>query len=142
MLRSKGQQSRPFGSTTISKAPLKNGFKVVIPPDLCCWGAVSHHQGELELTGKLDAVLVAASACGHTIKPCDELLSTDVRFRAPVQDVQEFLTKHDLSSTSAELVASAKIGCTMQLRRHLADRTDLHHPMEMLAASAGLQPLG
>ena len=48
----------------------------------------------------------------------------------------------DLSSTGAELVASANIGCTMQLRQHLADRASVHHPMELLAASAGLQSLG
>ena len=89
-----------------------NGFDVVIPPDQGCCGAVSHHQGELELTrqlaadlvggmngieGPLDAVLVAASGCGHTMKAYDELLNTTVRFRAPVLDVQEFLAEHGLS---------------------------------------------
>ena len=47
----------------------------------------------------------------------------------------------DLSSTGAELVASANIGCTLQLRRHLGDRAQVQHPMELLAASAGLHPL-
>ena len=47
----------------------------------------------------------------------------------------------DLSSTGAKLVASANIGCTLQLRRHLGDRARVHHPMELLAASAGLHPL-
>ena len=226
----------PNVSIATVKVLQANGFEVVIPPDQGCCGAVSHHQGELELTrqlaadlvrsmnaidGELDAVLVAASGCGHTMKAYDELLTTDVQFRAPVQDVQEFLAIHglseafrarlqplhavvamhdachmihgqgiqaqprqllrtipglqlreateagvccgsagiynlvqyeegaelgrikadDLSSTGAELVASANIGCTMQLRQHLADRASVHHPMELLAASAGLQPL-
>ena len=47
----------------------------------------------------------------------------------------------DLGSTGAELVASANIGCTLQLRRHLGDRARVHHPMELLAASASLHPL-
>ena len=47
----------------------------------------------------------------------------------------------DLSNTGAELVASANIGCTLQLRRHLDGRARVHHPMELLAASAGLHPL-
>jgi glycolate oxidase iron-sulfur subunit len=47
----------------------------------------------------------------------------------------------DLSGTGADLVASANIGCTMQLRRHLGDRASVLHPMQLLAAAAGLLPL-
>ena len=213
-----------------------NGFEVVLPPDQGCCGAVSHHQGEMELTrqlasalvdsmnaieGELDAVLVAASGCGHTMKAYSEILQNSNGFRAPVLDVHEFLTKvglsgsfsaqlkpiakavamhdachmihgqgiqqqprtllaaipdlelkepmeagvccgsagiynlvqpeeaaalgtikaDDLSNTGAALVASANIGCTLQLRRHLQGRQPVHHPMELLAASAGLHPL-
>jgi glycolate oxidase iron-sulfur subunit len=213
-----------------------NGFEVVLPPDQGCCGAVSHHQGEMELTrqlashlvdsmnaieGELDAVLVAASGCGHTMKAYGEILQNSNGFRAPVLDVHEFLTNvglsdsfsaqlkpiakavamhdachmihgqgiqqqprallaaipdlelrepmeagvccgsagiynlvqpeeaaelgtikaNDLSNTGAALVASANIGCTMQLRRHLQGRQPVHHPMELLAASAGLHPL-
>ena len=226
----------PAVSTATVKVLQANGFEVVIPPDQGCCGAVSHHQGELELTrqlatdltrsmnaveGDLDAVLVAASGCGHTMKAYGELLTGDVQFRAPVLDVQEFLADRgltetfrsqlqplttgvamhdachmihgqgiqaqprlllraipgiqlreatevgvccgsagiynlvqpeeaaelgrikadDLSGTGAGLVASANIGCTLQLRRHLGDRARVHHPMELLAASAGLHPL-
>lgn len=213
-----------------------NGFEVVLPPDQGCCGAVSHHQGEMELTrqlasslvesmnsieGELDAVLVAASGCGHTMKAYGEILDRNNGFRAPVLDVHEFLTDRglsdsfcaqlkpiaktvamhdachmihgqgiqqqprtllasipdlelrdpmeagvccgsagiynlvqpeeaaelgtikadDLSNTGAALVASANIGCTLQLRRHLQGRQPVHHPMELLAASAGLHPL-
>ena len=213
-----------------------NGFEVVLPPDQGCCGAVSHHQGEMELTrqlasalvdsmnaieGELDAVLVAASGCGHTMKAYGEILHNNNGFRAAVLDVHEFLTKvglsdsfsaqlkpiakavaihdachmihgqgiqqqprtllaaipdlelreameagvccgsagiynlvqpeeaaelgtikaNDLSNTGAALVASANIGCTLQLRRHLQGRQPVHHPMELLAASAGLHPL-
>jgi glycolate oxidase iron-sulfur subunit len=47
----------------------------------------------------------------------------------------------DLSRTGADVVASANIGCTLQLRRHLGERAQVLHPMELLAASAGLHPL-
>ena len=41
-----------------------NGFEVVIPPDQGCCGAVSHHQGELDLTRRLAADLVRSMAPG------------------------------------------------------------------------------
>jgi glycolate oxidase iron-sulfur subunit len=95
-----------------------NGIEVVIPPDQGCCGAVTHHQGELEQTDQLaaalvrsfnaavgpgrpagaeplDAVLVAASGCGHTLKAYDHLTSTG--FSAPVRDVHEFLQQLGLS---------------------------------------------
>ena len=226
----------PSVSTATVKVLQANGFEVVIPQEQGCCGAVSHHQGELELTrqlaadlvrsmnaieGDLDAVLVAASGCGHTMKAYGELLNGDIQFRAPVLDVQEFLADRglletfrtqlqplpgivamhdachmihgqgihsqprqllraipgiqlreateagvccgsagiynlvqyeeaaelgrikadDLSGTGAAFVASANIGCTLQLRRHLGDRARVQHPMELLAASAGLHPL-
>ena len=226
----------PSVSTATVKVLQANGFEVVIPPDQGCCGAVSHHQGELDLTrrlaadlvrsmnavnGDLDAVLVAASGCGHTMKAYGEILEGQTQFRAPVYDVQEFLAAQglsaafqqrlqslpavvamhdachmihgqgiqqqprqllaaipglalreateagvccgsagiynlvqpeeaaelgrikaeDLSCTGATVVASANIGCTLQLRRHLDERALVHHPMELLAASARLHPL-
>ena len=97
-----------------------NGVEVVIPPAQGCCGAVSHHQGELEQTDQLasalvrsfaavlgpgapagpeplDAVLVAASGCGHTLKAYDHL--TSASFSAPVRDVHEFLQQLGLSET-------------------------------------------
>ena len=213
-----------------------NGFEVVIPTNQGCCGAVSHHQGELELTrelaadlvqsmnaiqGELDAVLVAASGCGHTMKAYEEILNVDTAFKAPVLDIHEFLAERgllktfennlqplpgvvamhdachmihgqkieaqprqlllaipniqireateagvccgsagiynlvqpaeanelgrikaeDLLSTNASIIASANIGCTLQLRRHVKDGAKVHHPMELLAASAGLHQL-
>jgi glycolate oxidase iron-sulfur subunit len=41
----------------------------------------------------------------------------------------------DLTSTGAEVVASANIGCTMQLRRHLP-AVAVAHPIELLHRSA------
>ena len=42
----------------------------------------------------------------------------------------------DLSGTGAALVASANIGCTMQLRRHLGDGPPVAHPVELLLAAS------
>jgi glycolate oxidase iron-sulfur subunit len=106
-----------------------NGIEVVIPPEQGCCGAVTHHQGELAQTRELaaalvdtfartlgpgrpagpeplDAVLVAASGCGHTLKAYDRLLAEgDPEARpgsipglpAPVLDIQEFLDRVGLS---------------------------------------------
>ncbi|MFL0727466.1 MAG: (Fe-S)-binding protein, partial [Prochlorococcus sp.] len=91
-----------------------NGFEVVIPSDQGCCGAVTHHQGQLKQTNELaeklvrsfalaigpgkpggdeplEAVLVTASGCGHTMKAYDELLDGSSNFGVPVMDVHEFL---------------------------------------------------
>ena len=228
-----------------------NGFEVVIPTNQGCCGAVSHHQGQLEQTRELasalvgsfqtahnqtplDAVLVAASGCGHTLKAYGELLTNGAPgFPCPVQDVHEFLAHQglsetfqqalkplkrpdgqpatsdhtlvvayhdachmihgqgithqprqllkaiphlelreateagvccgsagiynlvqpqeaaelgrikatDLTNTGAAVIASANIGCSLQLRRHLGTEEcapTVDHPMELLARSAGL----
>ena len=111
-----------------------NGIEVVIPPDQGCCGAVTHHQGEeahtLELAraliasfeavvgpGKaagpdpLDAVLVSASGCGHTIKAYGRLLAADPTWAAPAAglaertaDIQEFLARVGLSESFTALL--------------------------------------
>jgi len=233
-----------------------NGIEVVLPPDQGCCGAVTHHQGELEQTRQLasavidsfaavvgpgrpagpeplDAVLVAASGCGHTLKAYAEILngSADAAgFAARVADIHEYLAslglseaftaqlaplphadgtpataEHplavayhdachmlhgqgirdqprallrqiphlqlreatevgvccgsagiynlvqpaeaaelgqikaaDLAGTGAELAASANIGCTLQIRRHMAEQEQpipVLHPIELLQRS-------
>jgi len=104
-----------------------NGIEVVIPAQQGCCGAVTHHQGELEQTrelagaliesfeavlgpGKpagpdpLEAVLVAASGCGHTLKQLDAILAAEPAwaargsaFAGQVADIQEFLARLGLS---------------------------------------------
>ena len=105
-----------------------NGIEVVIPPQQGCCGAVTHHQGELAQTRELatalidsfaqvvgegqaagpeplDAVLVAASGCGHTLKHYDSLLAEEpawmqrgAAFAGQVADIQEFLVRVGLSA--------------------------------------------
>jgi glycolate oxidase iron-sulfur subunit len=247
-----------------------NGVEVVIPPQQGCCGAVTHHQGEMDHTRQLaaavidsfaavvgpgraagaeplDAVLVAASGCGHTLKHYDDILATEPAwaergsaFAARVLDVHQFLQRlglsdafsarlaplhhgdgsaataerplavayhdachmlhgqgisteprallrqiphlllreateagvccgsagiynlvqpeeaaelgrikaADLSGTGAELVASANIGCSLQIRRHLEDGghpQPVLHPLQLLerswrAGSGGISP--
>ena len=92
-----------------------NGFEVVIPREQGCCGAVTHHQGELEQTKDLardlvrafntskpvDAILIAASGCGHTLKQYAQILDEKRSgpFRAPVKDVHEFLSEVGFAPT-------------------------------------------
>jgi glycolate oxidase iron-sulfur subunit len=92
-----------------------NGIEVVIPADQGCCGAVTHHQGEEDQTrtlaaalvrsfaaaGPLDAVLVSASGCGHSLKAYGRLLAgadpelaaAAAELAAKALDVQEFLAR-------------------------------------------------
>jgi glycolate oxidase iron-sulfur subunit len=112
-----------------------NGVEVVIPPEQGCCGAATHHQGELAQTRQLaaavidsfaavvgpdrpggeeplDAVLVAASGCGHTLKHYDTILAADPAwaergsaFARQVLDVHQFLQRLGLSEAFAARLA-------------------------------------
>jgi glycolate oxidase iron-sulfur subunit len=227
-----------------------NGIEVVVPPGQGCCGAVTHHQGEEAQTrelaqaligsfngaGPLDAVLVSASGCGHSLKAYGRLLAdaapglaaAAAQLADNAYDVQEFLARvgltaefeaslkplthpdgspasadrpltlayhdachmlhgqgisaaprqllqaiphvrlrepleqgvccgsagiynlvqpaeaellgarkaDDLRGTGAQIAVSANIGCSLQLRRHLAE-LPVQHPMQLLAQSYG-----
>jgi len=112
-----------------------NGVEVVIPPEQGCCGAATHHQGELEQTRALatavidsfaavvgpgrpagpeplDAVLVAASGCGHTLKHYNDILAgvpawaeRGAGFAAQVLDVHQFLQRLGLGEAFAAALA-------------------------------------
>ncbi|MBD1850742.1 heterodisulfide reductase-related iron-sulfur binding cluster [Leptolyngbya sp. GB1-A1] len=88
-----------------------NGCEVVIPKSQGCCAALPHHQGQeadaqalarqmidsFEDTG-VDAIIINAAGCGHTLKDYGHLLQDDPAYRekakafsAKVKDVQEFL---------------------------------------------------
>jgi len=95
-----------------------NGCEVVIPKSQECCGALTHHQGQEQQTQALardmidcfqdqalDAVLINASGCGHSLKEYGEILKDDDRygekaqtFAAQVKDVQEFLATVGLTA--------------------------------------------
>lgn len=100
-----------------------NGCEVVIPRVQGCCGALSHHQGQEEQAqtlarqmiesfadDALDAVLVNASGCGHTLKEYHHILKGDpaygeraIAFVAKVKDVQEFLANVGLTAPLSPL---------------------------------------
>ncbi|MCF2971494.1 4Fe-4S dicluster domain-containing protein [Synechococcus sp. Nb3U1] len=96
----------------------RNGCEVVIPPHQGCCAALPHHQGQLQQAEnlarhmietfapyELDAILINASGCGHTLKEYGHILSKDpdykekaARFAAQVRDIQEFLAQVGLTT--------------------------------------------
>ena len=100
-----------------------NGCEVVIPKSQGCCGALSHHQGQeaqtLDLARQmidsfadleLDAILINASGCGHTLKEYGHILKNDRQYAAKAQefalkvkDVQEFLDQVGLTATLSPL---------------------------------------
>ncbi len=100
-----------------------NGCEVVIPPVQGCCGALCHHQGQeaqaqdlarqtidaFEGTG-VDAVIINASGCGHTLKEYGTILQEDDQycdraqaFATQVRDVQEFLASVGLTAALSPL---------------------------------------
>ncbi|MFZ9738851.1 MAG: (Fe-S)-binding protein [Prochlorotrichaceae cyanobacterium] len=95
-----------------------NGCEVVIPKNQGCCAALSHHQGQEQQTQTLaremidcfadhalDAIVINASGCGHTLKEYGEILKEDDRygevaetFAHQVKDVQEFLATVGLTA--------------------------------------------
>jgi glycolate oxidase iron-sulfur subunit len=211
-----------------------NGCEVVIPKVQGCCAALTHHQGQELQTqelarqmidtfadANLDAVIINASGCGHTLKEYGHILQDDPKyaekakvFASKVKDVQEFLDEvgltaklsplqdqplavvyqdachmlhgqkisleprrllkqipglqlrepidaalccgsagvynilqpevgdelgkqkvQNLMNTRASLIASANVGCTVQIRKHLqlqSQQVPIMHPMELL----------
>lgn len=100
-----------------------NGCEVVIPKSQGCCGALTHHQGQVEQTAalarhliasfadfELDAIVINASGCGHTLKEYGSILHADPHFgdrantfASRVKDVQEFLAEVGLTAKLAPL---------------------------------------
>ncbi len=99
-----------------------NGCEIVVPSTQGCCGALTHHQGQVEQTQTLarqlidafdpdlDAILINASGCGHTLKEYGHILADDPiyaerakAFAAKVKDVQEFLAEVGLTAPLSPL---------------------------------------
>jgi glycolate oxidase iron-sulfur subunit len=90
-----------------------NGCEVIVPSNQGCCAALPHHQGEAEQAKTLarqtincfadldlDAVIINAAGCGHTLKEYGEILADDPVYRdrasafvSKVRDVHEFLAE-------------------------------------------------
>ncbi|WP_425216634.1 (Fe-S)-binding protein [Tumidithrix helvetica] len=228
----------PAVNTATVRVLAANGCEVVIPRSQGCCAALSQHQGQEEQAKSLaratidsfantdvDAVIINASGCGHTMKEYGHILQDDPEYAAKakefakkVKDVQEFLADvgltvklfplqeaspltivyqdachmlhgqkisvqprqllkqipnvqlrepldaalccgsagvynilqpevgdelgkqkvENLVDTGASLIASANVGCTIQIRKHLklqCQRVPVMHPMELLDLS-------
>ena len=103
-----------------------NGCEVVIPKTQGCCAALPAHQGQekqaqelarqmidsFEGTG-VDAIIINAAGCGHTLKEYGHILEDDPEYRekakqfaANVKDVQEFLMEVGLTAKLSPLTDS------------------------------------
>ncbi|PSB31956.1 glycolate oxidase [Stenomitos frigidus ULC18] len=100
-----------------------NGCEVVIPQAQGCCGALTHHQGQEAQTQtlarqlidsfadtSLDAIIINASGCGHSLKEYGSILDDDPHYReqaatfaSKVKDVQEFLADVGLTAKLSPL---------------------------------------
>jgi glycolate oxidase iron-sulfur subunit len=102
-----------------------NGCEVVIPKSQGCCAALPQHQGQTEQAQALarqmidsfegtnvDAIIINAAGCGHTLKEYDHILQDDPAYREKakafvnkVKDVQEFLSGVGLTAKLSPLQA-------------------------------------
>ncbi len=100
----------PINDATI-RVLTANGCEVIIPKSQGCCAALPEHQGQTEQAKtlakqmidsfentKVDAIIINAAGCGHTLKEYGHILQDDPeyaekakQFAAKVKDVQEFL---------------------------------------------------
>jgi glycolate oxidase iron-sulfur subunit len=100
-----------------------NGCEVVIPKSQGCCAALPQHQGQTDQAQALarqmidsfehtnvDAIIINAAGCGHTLKEYDHILQDDPEYRdkaksfvSKVRDVQEFLADVGLTAKLSPL---------------------------------------
>ncbi|WP_218079898.1 (Fe-S)-binding protein [Anthocerotibacter panamensis] len=115
-----------------------NGCEVVIPQSQGCCAALPQHQGQQEQAKtmarqmidsfagtEVDAIIINAAGCGHTLKEYGSMLADDPQYRdkarafaAKVRDVQEFLHAIGLTTPLSPL-ASEPITLVYQDACHL-----------------------
>ncbi len=107
----------PVNAATV-RVLTANGCEVVIPKTQGCCAALPHHQGQEKqahaiarqmidsfVDTDVDAIVINAAGCGHTLKEYGHLLQDDPEYRekaqefaAKVKDVQEFLATSGLTA--------------------------------------------
>ncbi|MGF1492863.1 MAG: (Fe-S)-binding protein [Microcoleaceae cyanobacterium] len=116
-----------------------NGCEVVIPPGQGCCAALPEHQGQTEQAHDLarqmidsfvdtnvDAVIINAAGCGHTLKEYGRILQDDPDYRDKaenfadqVRDVQEFLSEVGLTASLSPLTKEPEFPVVYQDACHL-----------------------
>ncbi len=136
-----------------------NGCDVVIPPTQGCCGALPHHQGQEEQAqalarqlidsfrdAQVDAILVNASGCGHTLKEYGQVLAADPvygqaarEFAARIRDVQEFLATVGLTAPLAPLQTEPLVVVYQDACHLLHGQKISHQPRQLLRQIPGVQ---
>ncbi|MGD1717058.1 (Fe-S)-binding protein [Dapis sp. BLCC M172] len=116
-----------------------NGCEVVIPKSQGCCAALPEHQGQTEQAHTMakqmidsfantgvDAVIINAAGCGHTLKEYGHILQDDSEycekakeFSNQVKDVQEFLANVGLTSKLSSLTEDEELNIVYQDACHL-----------------------
>jgi glycolate oxidase iron-sulfur subunit len=115
-----------------------NGCEVIVPPSQGCCAALPQHQGQTDQAQtmakqmidcfrdyELDAVIINAAGCGHTLKEYGHMLQDDSAytisaqaFASKVKDVQEFLASIELV-TPLQAITAEPITVVYQDACHL-----------------------
>ncbi|NJO71999.1 MAG: (Fe-S)-binding protein, partial [Oscillatoriales cyanobacterium RM1_1_9] len=137
-----------------------NGCEVVIPKGQGCCAALPAHQGQTTQAQALarqmidsfadtavDAVIINAAGCGHTLKEYGHILQDDPLYRetaqafaAQVKDVQEFLSEIGLSAPLSPLVDPETLTMVYQDACHLLHGQKISaQPRQLLQQIPGVQ---
>ena len=136
-----------------------NGCEVVIPPSQGCCAALPAHQGQEAqaqalarqmidsfIDEDLDAIIINAAGCGHTLKEYGHILANDPEYKekaehfsSQVKDIQEFLADIKLTAELHPL-ASKELTLVYQDACHLLHGQKISvQPRQLLKQIPGVQ---
>lgn len=136
-----------------------NGCEVVIPASQGCCAALPAHQGQEAqaqalarqmidsfIDEDLDAIIINAAGCGHTLKEYGHILADDPEYKAKaekfsskVKDVQEFLAEIELTAKLHPLT-SGTLNLVYQDACHLLHGQKISvQPRELLRKIPGVK---
>lgn len=132
-----------FFFSSVNQATIRvltaNGCEVVVPKTQGCCAALPAHQGQEAQAQslarqmidsfadtELDAIIINAAGCGHTLKEYGHILADDPQYRekaqqfaAKVKDVQEFLDAVGLTTPLSPVTAQDELTLVYQDACHL-----------------------
>ena len=136
-----------------------NGCEVIIPASQGCCAALPAHQGQEAqaqalakqmidsfIDEDLDAIIINAAGCGHTLKEYGHILADDPEYKAKaekfaskVKDVQEFLAEIKLTA-KLHPITSETLNLVYQDACHLLHGQKISlQPRELLRKIPGVQ---